>query len=191
MLDNIKSRLLHFETDGDIIPDFISSRLAKSEKLRGLVRVCFYIQSLLALGFIGLGIALGGGVLNSIFAVIAGMLTIAVAMFALGGGSLEKTACYIMELIYAVVCFILGGKGMYICGGIMLAIALVALLSFFADYLRRWLLEYSPLYIREEHYTLTAEAQQIKRLVPEDIAPPEPEKSELQEVAEAFAELMK
>lgn len=191
MLDNIKSRLLHFETDGDIIPDFISSRLAKSEKLRNLVRICFYAQSLLAIGFIVVGIALGGGVLNSIFAVLAGIMTVAVAMFALGGGSLEKTACYIMELIYAVVCFVLGGKGMYICGGIMLLIAVVALASFFADYLRRWLLEYSPLYIREEHYTLTAEAQQIKRLVPEDIAPPEPQKSELQEVAEAFAELMK
>lgn len=191
MLDNIKSRLLHFETDGDIIPDFISSRLAKSEKLRNAVRICFYLQSLLALGFIGVGIALGGAVLNCIFAVIAGIMTIAVALFALGGGSLEKTACCIMELIYAVVCFILGGAGMYICGGIMLTVAVVALLSLFANYLRRWLLDYSPLYIREEHYTLTAQAQQIKRLVPEDITPPEPEKSELQEVAEAFAELMK
>lgn len=191
MLDKIKSRLLHFETDGDVIPDFISSRLERSERLRGFVRACFYIQSALAVGFAVVGAVMGGRLPYCIFAVLAGVMTIAVAMFALGGGSLEKTACYIMELIYAVVCFVFGGTGMYICGGLMLAAALAALLSFFADYLRRWLLEYSPLYIREEHYTLTAEAQQIKRLVPEDIAPPVPQKSELQEVAEAFAELMK
>ncbi len=193
MLDNIKSRLLHFETDGDIIPDFVASRLKKSEKLRNIVRVCFYLQSLFALGCIAVGIALGGSVLNAVFAVLAGILVIAVALFALGGGSAEKTISYIMDLIYAVVCFVLGGTGMYICGGLMIGAALTALVSFFADYLRRWLLEYSPLYIREEHYALTEKGRkrQEQEQTELNITPPEPEKTELQSVAEAFAELMK
>lgn len=191
MLDNIKSRLLHFESDGDIIPDFIDSRLKKSEKLRGIVRACFYIQSLFALGCIGVGISLGGSLLNIVFAVLAGVLVIAVALFALGGGSAEKTISYIMDIVYAVVCFVLGGMGMYICGGLMLGTAVAALISFFADYLRRWLLEYSPLYIREEHYTLTEKGKERKLLTEINITPPEPEKTELQTVAEAFAELMK
>lgn len=191
MLDNIKSRLLHFESDGDIIPDFIDSRLKRSEKLRGIVRVCFYIQSLFALGCIGVGIALGGSLLNIVFAVLAGVLVITVALFALGGGSAEKTISYIMDIVYAVVCFVLGGMGMYICGGLMLGAAVAALISFFADYLRHWLLEYSPLYIREEHYTLTEKGREQKQLTEINITPPEPEKTELQTVAEAFAELMK
>ncbi len=191
MLDNIKSRLLHFESDGDIIPDFIDSRLKKAEKLRGIVRACFYIQSLFALGCIVVGIALGGSLLNGVFAVLAGVLVVAVALFALGGGSAEKTISYIMDIVYAVVCFVLGGMGMYICGGLMLGAAVAALISFFADYLRRWLLEYSPLYIREEHYTLTEKGREQKLLTEINITPPEPEKTELQTVAEAFAELMK
>ncbi len=191
MLDNIKSRLLHFETDGDIIPDFIASRLKKSEKLRNIVRACFYVQSLFALGCIAVGTVLGGSLLNGVFAALAGVLVITVALFALGGASAEKTIAYIMDLVYAVVCFLLGGTGMYICGGLMMGAALAALVSFFADYLRRWLLEYSPLYIREEHYTLTEKGRQRQEQAELNITPPEPEKTELQSVAEAFAELMR
>ncbi len=189
MLDKFKRRLLHFSTDGDIIPDFVSSRLAKSEKLRGAVRLCFFIQSAFAFAEIIVGAALGGSVPNCVFAALSGVAVIAVAFFALGGGSAEKTVSYIMNLIYAVVCFVLGGTAMYLCGALMLCAAVAALVSFFADRLRRWLLSVSPLSIKEEHYTLTAEAQEIKRLVEE--TPSEPEKSELQEVAEAFAEIFK
>ncbi len=189
MMDRIKRRLLHFSTDGDIIPDFMSARLAKSEKLRSVVRFCFFVQSAFALSEIVVGISLGGSLRSCIFAALAGAAVIGVAFFALGGGSAEKTVSYIMNLIYAVVCFVMGGTGMYICGGILLGAAVAALVSFFADYFRRWLLGFSPLCIREEHYTLTAQAKRIERLVEE--APPEPEKSELMEVAEAFAEIFK
>lgn len=191
MLDKIKDRLLHFETDGDIIPDFINTRLARAAKLRNTVRICFYAQSVSALLCIGAGLALGDTLTECIFAVLAAVLVIVVALFALGGGSAEKTVSYIMNFAYAVVCFVLGGLGMYICGALMLCAAVAAFISFFADYLRRWLLEYSPLYIREEHYTLTEKGRQRAQLEEINITPPEPEKSELQTVAEAFAELMK
>ena len=47
MFENIKKRLLHFETDGDIIPDFIKARLRKTAALRKVVHVSagFFLRS--------------------------------------------------------------------------------------------------------------------------------------------------
>ena len=74
----------------------------------------------------------------------------------------------------------------------MLAAALTALVSFFADYFRRFLLEFSPLQLREEHYTLNGETAVMPTLFKqEDDIPPMPEKSELMEVAESFMEILK
>ncbi len=189
MTENKKLKLLHFETAGDIIPDFINARLKKSSALRARVRACFYLQSLCAIAGIVTGIALGGSMLNAVFAAVSGVAVIVVAFFAVGGGSAEKTISYIMNMVYAVVCFLLGGTGMYLCGGCMLLAALAALVSFFTDYSRRWLMSYSPLDIRKEHYTLT-KPQEQPELQPK-LTPPEPQRSELMEVAEAFAEILK
>ena len=188
----MKNRLLHFETDGNIIPDFVASRLKKSAKLRKVVHVCFYIQCVLSVSCIIAGLTLAGGAFGAAFSAVAGLLAVVVAFFAVGGGSSEKTASYIMDLIYAVICFFIGGLGMYLCGGLMLAAALAALVSFFADYFRRFLLEFSPLALKEIHYTLTGEAAVMPTLFhQEDDLPPVPEKSELREVAESFMEILK
>lgn len=192
MIERIKNRLLHFETNGNIIPDFVAARLKKSAKLRKIVHACFYIQCVLSVSCIIAGLLLAGSVLGAVFSAAAGFLAVAVAFFALGGGGSEKTASYIMDMVYAVICFVIGGFGMYLCGGLMLAAALVALVSFFADYFRRFLLDFSPLKLRDEHYTLTGEAAIMPTLFnQEDDIPPMPEKTELQEVAESFMEILK
>lgn len=192
MIEWIKNRLLHFETDGNIIPDFVAARLKKAAKLRRIIHVCFYVQCVFSIACVIAGLILAGSVFGSVFSAAAGVLAIVVAFFALGGGGSEKTASYIMNMVYAVICFFIGGLGMYICGGLMLAAALAALVSFFADYFRRFLLEFSPLKLREEHYTLTGEAAVMPTLFhQEDETPPVPEKSELMEVAQNFMEILK
>ena len=192
MIEWIKNRLLHFETDGNIIPDFVAARLKKAAKLRRIIHVCFYVQCAFSIACVIAGLILAGSVFGSVFSAAAGVLAIVVAFFALGGGGSEKTASYIMDMVYAVICFFIGGLGMYICGGLMLAAALASLISFFADYFRRFLLEFSPLKLREEHYTLTGEAAVMPTLFhQEDETPPVPEKSELMEVAQNFMEILK
>lgn len=192
MIERIKNRLLHFETDGNIIPDFVAARLKKSAKLRRIIHACFYIQCVLSMSCVIAGLLLAGSVFGAVFSAIAGLLAIVVAFFAMGGGASEKTASYIMDMVYAVICFGIGGFGMYLCGGLMLAAAVVALVSFFVDYFRRFLLEFSPLKLREEHYTLTGEAAMMPSLFHQEEQPPtEPQKSELMEVAESFMEILK
>ncbi len=192
MIEWIKNRLLHFETGGNIIPDFVAARLKKAAKLRRIIHICFYVQCAFSIACIITGLILACSVFGSVFSAAAGVLAIVVAFFALGGGGSEKTASYIMDMAYAVICFFIGGLGMYICGGLMLAAALAALISFFADYFRRFLLEFSPLKLREEHYTLTGEAAVMPTLFhQEDETPPVPEKSELMEVAQNFMEILK
>lgn len=192
MIERIKNRLIHFETDGNVIPDFVAARLKKAARLRRVVHVCFYFQCALSLLCIIAGVVLADGVFGTVFSVAAGLLAVVVAFFALGGGGSEKTASYIMDMVYAVIFFFIGGVGMYVCGGLMLAVALTALVSFFVDYFRRFLLEFSPLQLREEHYTLTGEMAVMPTLFnQEDDIPPMPEKSELLEVAESFMEILK
>ncbi|MBQ4165245.1 MAG: hypothetical protein IJD85_02880 [Oscillospiraceae bacterium] len=194
-MNAIKARLLHFETGGDIIKDFVAARLKKAAKLRGIIHVCFYMQCVIAAACIAIGMLLGSELSAQIFSGIAGAVVIVVAFAALGGGVTEKTVSYILDMAYAVVCFFFGDTAMYICGGLMLAAAFAALAAFFAYYFRQWLLDYSPLMIREEHYTLKKGA--VLRFVDEEqpeeepLPPPVPQKSELMEVAEAFMEILK
>lgn len=192
MMDGIRSRLLHFETDGDVIQDFVAARIKKAAALRRVTHVCFYAQCVLSAACIMVALMLGTMMFAKLFACIAGVLAIVVAFFALGGGGTEKTVSYIMDLIYAVVSFSLGGIDMYICGGLMLAAALAALISFFADQARKFLLDYSPLKLRRSDYTLIPSTKPQQVLPDEPPAPPPPpEKSELMEVAEQFMEIFK
>ncbi|MBQ8170653.1 MAG: hypothetical protein IJZ95_01560 [Oscillospiraceae bacterium] len=193
MINRIKQRLLHFETDGNIIPDFVAARLKKSSMLRRIIHACFYMQCIMAVAAIAAGCVLASSWVNIVVAVVVGIAVVSVAFFALGGGKAEKTASYIMNTVYAAICFIIGGTAMGVCGCLMLAAALVAFISFTADYFRTFLLGFSPLKIHEEHYTLTCDPEELpKKLVVEDmLPPPPPPKSELMEIAESFMEILK
>ncbi len=193
-MSGIKARLIHFETDGDIIHDFVASRIRKAAKLRTAIHACFYIQCVIAAACIIIGAALSGELFTILFTSIAGIAVIVNAFLALGGGKSEKIISCLLALVYAAVCFIVGGTAMYICGGLMLAAAVAAVISVIAHHYRTFLLEFSPLKIRAEHYTLKEGAVlrdvYIKK-PEEELPPPPPPKSELMTVAEQYMELFK
>lgn len=193
-MSGIKARLIHFETDGDIIPDFVAARVRRAGWLRTAIHACFYIQCVIAAACIIIGIMLSEQLFGALFSSIAGLAVIVIAFFALGGEKPEKIISCATDLIYAIVCFIVGGTAMYICGALMFAAAIAALVSVVAFHYRTFLLEFSPLKIREEHYTLKEGAvlRDVYIKKPEEaLPPPEPPKSELMTVAEQYMELFK
>lgn len=190
-MHGIKARLIHFETEGDIIRDFVEARLKKASAMRGAIHTCFYAQCVIAAACALIGAVLSEGLFGTLFAPIAGFAVIVIAFFALGGGMPEKIISCIISLVYAVVCFITGGTGMIICGALMLAAAATAAASAAVYYYLEFLLNFPPLKLRAEHYTLKEGAYIQQSIEPEPAPEPEPQKSELMQIAEQYMELLK
>ncbi len=195
MIDWIKDRLLHFRTDGRAITsDFVAARQKKAALLRRAVHICFYSQCALAVLCMIISCAANA---MPIFAIIASLAVIAVAFFALGGGATERTVSYILDLVYAVICFIIGGSAYIACGVFMLMAAVCAFIGFTAWYFRGFLLEYSPLKITEKHYTVIRyallELEHKEQEAPQEPPPPPPPppKSDMQVLAEGLQAVMK
>ncbi|MFR0871345.1 MAG: hypothetical protein ACLSG5_08160 [Oscillospiraceae bacterium] len=111
MLDGIKKRLIHFESDGkSVVSDFVSARQRRVGALRRTVHACFYIQCAAALVCAVCGFAMGG-----IFTGLA--LAIGAAASACGssdGGRREPVIRLVscaLNLVYALICFIVSGNG--------------------------------------------------------------------------------
>lgn len=155
MFDETKRRLVHFCTHGNVIDDFVASRRKKARRLRLIIHICFYTQAAAAIGCILAAILLHAQGAAAI--VIGALLALAVAFFALGGDTTEKTILYLLDLVYAVICFIVGasggGRAFFACGWIMLVSAAAALCGFFAAYFRQYLMEFSPLSLQKSDYT--------------------------------------
>lgn len=192
-MSGIKERLIHFETDGDIIHDFVAARMRRAAKLRTAIHACFYIQCVIAAACIIIATMLSDTLFGTLFASIAGVAVIVIAFFALGGEKPEKIISSVTDTVYAIVCFVVGGTAMYICGALMLGAAIAALASVILFHYRTFLLEFSPLKIREEHYTLREGAvlREVYIEKPVELPPPPPPKSELMTVAEQYMELFK
>ena len=196
MIDWIKKRLRHFRTDGRAITtDFVAARQKKASALRRAVHICFYSECALAVLCAVISLAAGA---MPWFAIIASLAVIGVAFFALGGGFTERTASYILDIVYAVICFVIGGGAYTTIGVLMLMAALAALISFIAWYFRKYLLEFSPLNITEEDYTIVRYALlelEHKQEQPEPVEEPRqplpPQKSEMQQLAEELQRIMK
>ena len=164
MLDGIKKRLLHFNTDGaSIVSDFVAARQNRAGILRRAVHLCFYIECAAALICVIIGFAAGGALTGAILAVGAAA-SAAAALAAVPGDPVIATVSYILNLVYAVICFIVGGI-LTACGAVMLISALAALCGFITGYFRGFLLNYPASMITPENYTLTGE--------PPVTAPPE------------------
>lgn len=197
MLDDIKKQLIHFCTHGNVIEDFVASRRKKARKLRAVVHICFYAQCAAALGCILAAVLMHAAGAAAI--IIGALLACAVALFALGGDTAEKTILYLLDLVYAVICFIAGASGagsaFFVCGGIMLAAAAAALCGFFAAYLRQYLMEFSPLSLTKSDYTRLSTAFTENEPLPEPQLmqpPPLPEqpRSELRALADRLSEAL-
>lgn len=192
MFIKTKKRLLYFESDGNVIHDFTESRNRKALPLRKAVHTGFYIQCVTAIACAVIGIALSDGIVGKVYAGVAAFCVVAVAFFALGGRSWEKLASCILDLVYAVFGFVIGGTALYYCGALLCIAVLGAVMSLIAGYFRDWLMGYSPYMLRAgRDYKLNRKlpAEEPKNEPPPP--PPEPEKSELMEVAEAFMEILK
>lgn len=199
MLENIKKRIIHFYTHGNIIEDFVEARRRKTAKLRRIIRACFYIQCALAAGCIASALLMGT---SGVSAIIAGAVAVCVVAFiSLGGGTAEKTILYILDLAYAVICFIVGGLGgssaFIVCGVLMLLSAGAALGGFFAAWCRQYLLDFSPARITRSDYTrLTAGLSEPPPEAPQMVPPPAPAppppppKSEMEMLAEKLSEIL-
>lgn len=192
-MTGIKAKLMHFETDGDIIHDFVAARVRRAAKLRTAIHACFYIQCVIAAACIMLGTVLSEQHFCKVFSAVAGLAVIIIAFIALGGEKPEKIISCITDVVYAAVCFITGSTAMFICGVLMLVGAVAALASVFLFHYREFLMEFSPLKIREEHYTLKEGAvlRDVYIQKPVELPPPPPPKSELMTVAEQYMELFK
>lgn len=182
--------MLHFDTDGvSIVSDFVAARQAKAGILRRIVHICFYIQCAAALLCVIIGFAAGGAVTGVLLAVGA-LASAAAAFMAVPGDNAIATVSYILDLVYAVICFILGGI-FTPCGIIMLISALAALCGYAAGYFRGFLLTYPASRIRRENYTLTGEPP----VAPLPEQPPQeekplPQRPELLLIAEQVARIM-
>lgn len=203
MIENIKKRIIHFYTHGNIIEDFVEARRKKSVKLRRVIHACFYIQCAAAAGCIISALALGTGAAAA--AIAAGSIaSCVVAFISLGGGTAEKTILYILNLVYAVICFAVGGLGgspaFAVCGVIMLFAALAALAGFFAAWCRQYLLDFSPAKITRSDYTRLSLSFEQSAAAPGPepmfsaptlpLPPPPPPRTEMESLADRLSEIL-
>ena len=85
MLDGIKKRLIHFESDGkSVVSDFVSARQRRVGALRRTVHVCFYIQCAAALVCAVCGFAMGG-IFTGLALAIGAAASVAAALMAVAG----------------------------------------------------------------------------------------------------------
>lgn len=193
MLNGIKNRLIHFETDGaSIVSDFVSTRQKRAGMLRRVVHVCFYIQCAAALVCVVCGFAMGGAAVGAVLAVGAAA-SVGAALMAVSGDFAVRTVSYVLDLVYAVICFVVGGDLFTLCGALMLVAAAAALAGFAAGYFKSYLLEYSPVKLTRSDYTLTGNA--VEQPVPtvqesRPVEPPPKPKSELLIIAEQVSKIM-
>lgn len=181
--------MLHFNTDGaSIVSDFVAARQNRAGILRRAVHLCFYIECASALICVIIGFAAGGALTGAILAVGAAA-SAAAALAAVPGDPVIATVSYILNLVYAVICFIVGGI-LTACGVVMLISALAALCGFIAGYFRVFLLNYPASMITPEHYTLTGETPVTAPTEQPVQEKPEPERSELMIIAEQVARIM-
>lgn len=194
MLDGIKKRLIHFETDGkSIVSDFVSARQRRAGALRRVIHACFYIQCAAALVCVVCGFAMGGAV-TGIILTVGAVASAGAALMAVTGDFAVRTISYILDMVYSVICFILGGTLFTLCGISMLVSAAAALCGFAAGYFREYLLQFPPVKLTPEDYTLTGGAvDTAAEAVSQPEFPPETEpqpKSELMLVAERVSQIM-
>lgn len=186
----LKRRLIHFDTDGrSIVSDFVSVRQKRSGTMRRVIHACFYIQCAAAAACVVLGFAMGGAVTGLILTAGAAAVC-AAALIAVAGDIMMRMISYVLNMVYAVICFITDGTLTSICGALMLAASAASLVGFAAGLFREYLLNFSPLKLTPQDYTLTGEPPAPTIAEPEP-APAPPPRSELMLVAEQVSQIMR
>lgn len=195
MLDGIKKRLIHFESDGkSVVSDFVSARQMRVGALRRTVHACFYIQCAAALVCAVCGFAMGG-IFTGLALAIGAAASVAAALMAVAGEPVIHLVSCALNLVYALICFIVSGNGAVfaVCGFVMLAASAAAVVSLAAGHLRDWLAAYPAAKISAGDYTFTGEQEAaiMSEADPEPVEPAKPpEPSELMLIAEKVSGIM-
>ncbi len=175
MFYRLKKRLLHFTTNGNIAEDFIKSRHGKVRELRRKIRVCFYIHCAAVVLCVGAAVLFGS--LPEI--IQTAVCTVVSTVFALFAVSDRKhtglIACVVDAAITAgavLLAVFTKNKVVYVVSGSLMFAALISLIVLAAfSSCKRFLLEYSPLSIRRDDYTLLNEVGYKLQTDPNHIAP--------------------
>lgn len=188
MPEFIRRRLIHFTTgeptEGGRIRDFVAMRQRRTGKMQAVMKVCFLIEAAAAAASMISGFFCPVGVI--IMTIIGSLLFIAVALSAFGGGNIHRSIAYLLGLVYAVVCFVMGA---FVCGVFQLIGTAAALVTLITGWLREYLLEYSPRHLTKNDYFYTGALLRTETPISAP-PPPPPKKSELEEVAEKFKMVM-
>lgn len=197
MFHKTKKRLIHFYTNGNIAEDFVASRRAKVNKLRGFIRACFYLHCTAALTCIGLSLILGAGA-AAVPITICALIAAWFALFAVGDLMVMKVVLCVLDFAFAGGAFVAGAflepkSPFFVCGGIMTLAGFLAIGAVFAAVLREFLEEYSPRLIRREDYTILYEVSEERFESPEeeeDIPPLPPLTSEMRELSKQLRDIL-
>ena len=114
---------------------------------------------------------------------------------AVAGKPVIRLVSCVLNLVYALICFIVSGNGAVfaVCGFVMLAASAAAAVSLAAGHLRDWLAAYPAAKISAGDYTFTGEpeAAVMPEAEPEPVEPAKPpEPSELMLIAEKVSGIM-
>lgn len=158
MMYEIKKKLIHFYTHGNIAEDFVTSRREKVNKIRRMVRLSFYIHCVLAIIGIVLSILLNGG-LAVIAVVLGAVVSCGLALLAVGDMKPLKEISCAVDLLLATVWFISSAfterkSAFIVCGVVMVLCFLDDFAVLCATWCRGYLEGLNPLLVRREDYTL-------------------------------------
>lgn len=195
MMYEIKKKLIHFYTHGNVAEDFVASRRAKVSKIRRIIRLSFYTHCGLALIGIVLSILLGGG-LAVIATVLGAVVSCGLALLAVGDMKPLKEISCSVDLLLMIVWFVSGAfaerkSSFVVCGVIMTLCFFMDFAVLCAAWCRGYLENLNPLLVRREDYTLL-------RSLTDDSADEEPAKislppltSEMRELARQMREVLR
>lgn len=190
----IKKKLIHFYTHGNIAEDFVASRRAKVNKIRRIIRLSFYTHCGLAIIGIALSILFEGG-LAIIAAVLCGVVGCGLALLAVGDMKPLKEISCAVDLLLMITWFTASAfaerKSAFVaCGVVMALCLLVDFAVLCAAWCRGYLESLNPLLVRREDYTLLRNfTDDIPDEEPVTISLP-PLTSEMRELAKQMREVL-
>ncbi len=158
MISKIKKNLIHFCTSGNVTEDFVASRRRKVQKLRKVIRACFYAHCAAALLCFVISFVFGTG--KTAIAITAAALVLAwMSFFAAGKNMPVKIVLFTLDFLFSAALITWGalhtpGAVFFLCGGIVIVAGLFGVASYIAALCKRFLDEFQPRNIRRGDYTL-------------------------------------
>lgn len=198
MNDFFERKLLHFVTTGSIYEDFAAARTRKTERLRRVIRVCFYAHCLAAVLCIVLAAALHAGA-GIIAVVLCELFLAGLAFLAVGDMKLLKLLLCGGDLLFTIIMFVTGsvsGNKPPFCavGAVSVAATLLAAVTLAAAFCKAYLENFSPLALRREHYTrlpnLNSDTAKDDNDNKEPLIVLPPKRTEMQELSDKLKEIL-